>query len=287
MKSKGANPNKTPVHVPTYNSILKWGEYLVARNYSPNTIDNYICQLRHATKLGGIEDPVEFTQRLRNTGMNTNSIRAYIHALKNYYTWATYKGLATTNIYKDYKIIGQKQILFHKTLTIKEFYEILEKISNENLKIAMLTMFHTGLRISELCRLKCHDIDFTNKKIRVHNGKGRKDRVVYLSDNTSQILYNLFKNKNENDNVITGRYNLPIKNPTLEKWFADARRAGEIPIDITPHSLRHSYASILYEQCKNIAIVRDQLGHSSLNTTSIYLHATDEQRSKEIMDLNI
>lgn len=287
MKSKGANPNKTPVHVPTSESIIKWGEYLVARNYSTNTIDNYICQLRHATKTGGIEDPVELTQRLRNTGASPNSIKAYIHALKNYYTWATNKGLATTNIYKDYKIIGQKPKLFHKTLTNKEFYEILEKISNENLKTAMITLFHTGLRISELCRLKYEDIDFTNKKIRVHKGKGGKDRVVYLSDNTSQILYNLFKNKKPHNNVITGRYNKPIKTPTLEKWFANARRAGELHIDITPHTLRHSYASLLFEQCKNIAIVRDQLGHSSLNTTSIYLHTTDEQRSKEIRNLNI
>ena len=148
-------------------------------------------------------------------------------------------------------------------------------------------MYHTGLRVSELCRLKYIDIDFTNKKIRVYKGKGRKDRVVYFSDNTSQILYNLFKNKKPYNNVITGRYNRPIKRPTLEKWFSDARRAGELPGDITPHTLRHSYASRLFEQCKNIAIVRDQLGHSSLNTTSIYLHTTDEQRSKEIRDLNI
>lgn len=287
MKSKGANPNKTPVHVPTYESIIKWSEYLVARNYSTNTIYNYVCQLRHAIKIGGIEDPVEFTQRLRNSGANPNSIRTYIHALKNYYIWATNKGLATTNIYKDYKIIGQKPKLFHKTLTINEFNEILEKISNENLKIAMITMYHTGVRASELCRLKYIDMDFTNNKIRVHKGKGGKDRVVYISDNTSQILYNLFKNKKPYDNVITGRYNLPIKRTTLEKWFSDARRAGELPGDITPHTLRHSYASRLFEQCKNIAIVRDQLGHSSLNTTSIYLHTTDEQRSKEIRDLNI
>jgi integrase/recombinase XerD len=148
------------------------------------------------------------------------------------------------------------------------------------LATAVRLMISTGIRIGELCKLRVDDISPDGSSLRIH-GKGSRDRVAYISDKALQReLQNLIPERRREANaggaLFVNRYRLPMRPQSIRSKLG--RFAGESGLArrVTPHMLRHTAATLLIETGVDIRFVQRLLGHSSIATTEIYTHVSDE-----------
>ena len=128
------------------------------------------------------------------------------------------------------------------------------------------TAIKTGIRRAELANLKVENIDFVRSRVTVVAGKGQKDRVIPISESLREDLARLCEGRGDSDSVFGLNYrSLGMK---IKEW---ADKAG---VPIHTHSFRHYFATKLVEKGANIRVVQELLGHSSLNTTQVYLSVT-------------
>jgi integrase/recombinase XerD len=148
------------------------------------------------------------------------------------------------------------------------------------LATAVRIMVSTGIRVGELCRLRIDDISPDGASFRIY-GKGARDRIAYISDVRLQHeLRHLVLCRRQLGNgggaLFVNRYGLPMKPQSIRSKLR--RYAGEIGLTrrVTPHMLRHTAATLLIETGVDIRFVQRLLGHSSIATTEIYTHVSDE-----------
>jgi site-specific recombinase XerD len=145
-------------------------------------------------------------------------------------------------------------------------------------RVFLMTVYGGGLRLGEACRLQpCH-IDSARMQIRVEAGKGRKDRYTLLSPRLLEELRHYYRMFGPREWIFFGRdQNQPLPPATGQKVFYLARERAKLPDKGGIHSLRHSFATHLIESGVEITVVQRLLGHSSLSTTSVYLHVRQER----------
>jgi site-specific recombinase XerD len=148
------------------------------------------------------------------------------------------------------------------------------------LPLALRLMLSTGIRVGELCKLRVEDVSPEGTSLRIH-GKGSRDRVAYICDAAlrgelcRKVLVRQ-QTAGRNAALFLNRYGLPLKPQSVRSSLR--RHAGEIGLTrrITPHMLRHTAATLLIETGVDIRFVQRLLGHSSIATTEIYTHVSDE-----------
>ena len=143
-----------------------------------------------------------------------------------------------------------------------------------------MTLYGTGLRREELCRLKVEDVDSKRMVIHVRQGKGNKDRDVTLSPRLLEVLRDYWKWRKPKTYLFPSLYRTQPEQPITSKtvWYAvreAARRAG-IQKKVSPHILRHSWATHLLERGTDLKTIQVLLGHVDLEATTIYLHLTQQ-----------
>ncbi len=141
-------------------------------------------------------------------------------------------------------------------------------------------MVSTGLRVGELVAFRTTDIDTTNRTIQVM-GKGRRERIVYLTDEWLTRLASAYQLTRQHlgtthDRFLLNAHGAPLTTSTMRARLAKAGRGAGLQQHVTPHMLRHSAATQLIESGVNIRFVQRLLGHASLTTTEIYTHVTDQ-----------
>src|SRR5450631_2321706 len=162
-------------------------------------------------------------------------------------------------------------------LSVEEVGRLLEAAPGIKYKAILGTVYGAGLRVSEVASLKVDDIDSTRMLIRVEQGKGRKDRNAMLSPQLL-VLLRLWWREGKRRNVLLphgwlfpGRNCLePVSTRQLNRAVHEAAEAAGIKKRVTPHTLRHSFATHLLEQDVDIRIIQVLLGHSKLDTTALY-----------------
>lgn len=149
---------------------------------------------------------------------------------------------------------------------------------------------NSGPRISELINFRLRDLDLKTGQLMVRNGKGGKDRALWLSPQDLQLVKDWLSHRpgqaRPQDPLFT---DLTGKKPICERWFRDlvarlAQQAG-IAKKISPHTLRHTFATDLLRKTKNLFLVSKALGHSDLSTTQIYLHLVDGEMENALKNL--
>ena len=170
-------------------------------------------------------------------------------------------------------------------LSLKQVWTILNTVNTPQNKAYLTTVYTCGLRLHEALYLQVNDIDSQRMRIHVHRGKGAKDRYVPLPQTTLQIMRDYWK-KHRNPLWIFPRLGRSGKQgPTAQKPMAKASVQGalrrvlkqlKIKKRVSIHTLRHSYATHLLEAGVNIRRIQQYLGHSSLNSTMVYLHLTTQ-----------
>jgi integrase/recombinase XerD len=159
-------------------------------------------------------------------------------------------------------------------LSKEEVKSMIEITGNLKHRAILAVIYSAGLRISEAINLRPSDIDSDRKQIRIL-GKGNKYRYTLLSDNVLSILRMYWKAYRPIKYLFEGHIKgQPVSRSTIQIVFRKAIKKTGIKKQATVHSLRHSFATHLLENGVNLKIIQSLLGHSSLRTTSIYLHVT-------------
>ena len=145
--------------------------------------------------------------------------------------------------------------------------------------IAVLeTLFSTGVRVSELCKLKAADVDLTNRRILVM-GKGRRERVIPLCDKATVKALQSYKKEYNNyigmeSSFFLNRDKRPLSDQSVRQLIKKYQKLSCIPENATPHMFRHAIATLLLENGVDIRNIQTLLGHSSLAVTEIYTHVS-------------
>lgn len=169
-----------------------------------------------------------------------------------------------------------------EVLSIEEVKSILKATSNIKHKAILTTIYSAGLRVGELTSLQIKDIDSSNKRIWVREGKGVKDRVTVLSPLLLVLLRAYFKKHQPKIYLFEGADGKPYSASSIRKvLFKSVTKAGIIK-KVRPHTLRHSFATHLLENGTNLRYIQTLLGHTSAKTTEIYTHVS----SKKLDEVN-
>jgi integrase/recombinase XerD len=138
-------------------------------------------------------------------------------------------------------------------------------------------LYSTGLRVSELVNLKLEDINFSDKSGWVRRGKGSKDRLFVLSE---KLVLDIQKYLERREHKFVFSKDAPLTTRNIQKIIKGTKTRAGLSKKVTPHTLRHSFATHLLEQGTDIRLIQSLLGHSSLNTTQVYTHVSTEQIKK-------
>lgn len=157
----------------------------------------------------------------------------------------------------------------------------LRYITPQRNKTMIQLLLNTGLRLAEMTNLKWRDVDLMTGQIKVVEGKGLKDRILWLDEKTLIMLgewkQRLFKEWGMTGYVFTTRTLKLLDGKAVRSMIQTYSDKAGINKKITTHSLRHTFASDLLRDTKNIRIVQKALGHSDISSTQIYTHIVDDE----------
>ena len=152
-------------------------------------------------------------------------------------------------------------------------------------------MYATGLRVSELINLRLNQIDFNEFKIRCF-GKGSKERMVFFSENTRDILKNYINNERnslkvdpKNDIIFLSKKGNKLAREDVYSLVTKRAKLAHINKNVTPHTLRHTFATHLVNNNADLRSVQKLLGHSDISTTQMYTHNTYEDIKNKYLKL--
>jgi integrase/recombinase XerC len=280
--------------------IDKYLEYLkVERKYSNKTILSYKDDLieyneflgNNFTNILNIDMNIvnNYMKYLYDRKITKSSISRKLSSIRGLYNYLVREDIIKENHFN--KIQNPKRELYlPKFLKDEELDKIFSVCNSNNPTeerdtLIIELLYATGIRVSELVNIKIKDINREEKLIKVL-GKGNKERMVIYNNHTKKALdtylkdgYNYFNKKsseylilNKNGNKLSERYIREIINKKVSQASLD--------IKISPHTLRHTFATDILENGADLMTVKELLGHESLNTTSIYTHITNEQIKK-------
>ncbi|MFW9992618.1 MAG: site-specific tyrosine recombinase/integron integrase [Candidatus Odinarchaeota archaeon] len=164
-----------------------------------------------------------------------------------------------------------------KTITVEEVKNLLEAAESSRNRLILLLLYSTGLRVSELASLKVNDIQFDENLVKVVRGKGSKDRIVPINENVATILKEYIErsaDSRKDNSVFINKYGLGLTARSIQRIVKTSKERAELDKKVTPHVLRHAFATHLIEGGCDIRVIQELLGHSSLSTTQIYTHVS-------------
>jgi len=177
-------------------------------------------------------------------------------------------------------------------LSIDEIFHLLDKVENTNLptkrpyrdKAIFELIYATGVRCSELVQIEIKDIDFTSKTIRIF-GKGSKERIVLFGDKAkNRLLKYMHKERprfyNETEKLFLNYRNEPLTSRSVQRVFEMFRKFLKIDKPITPHKIRHSFATHMLNKGVDLRVIQELLGHKTLTSTEKYTHICLEELSR-------
>ena len=167
----------------------------------------------------------------------------------------------------------RKACALPEVLSVEEVAAILGAVQSLKHRALLMSIYAGGLRTSELLHLRPSDVDAGRMVVRIEQGKGRKDRYVPLSCHLLAVLREYSKIARDSVWLFPGRDpRKPLTRVAVSKIFTQARQAVGIAKKVSPHSLRHAFATHLLERGTNLRVIQMLLGHRSLRTTEIYTH---------------
>lgn len=253
---------------------------LELRGQSKNTIRNYGYSLSNFFGFSK-KSPEDVTETdikrymifLKNEKNATNrTIHRHLNALRSFFRYQN-------NDIADRVMLPKLSKPLPKFLTKEEITTLLDKPSRLRDKCLIRLLYSTGLRVSELANLNKRDVK--SDSIHVVSGKGSKDRIVFVDTKTREMLFEyLSKRKDTKEALFLSNHGKRISSRTIQWLIKKYSEDSGIEKKVTPHTLRHSFATHMLEGDADIVVIKELLGHSNLSTTQIYTHVTDERRKK-------
>jgi site-specific recombinase XerD len=259
-------------------------EDLRVRNYAPRTQELYLDRVaKYAMHFGrspdhlGPEDVRAYQVYLvQEKKASWTVLNQSVCALRFFYHVTLGKDWAISHI-----PYAKAEKPLPVVLSAAEVSRLLESVGNFKHLAILATAYSAGLRVAEIAGLEVRDIDSERMIIHVRSGKGRKDRIVPLSPVLLHVLREHWKIDRPQRHLFPGQDPLrPITTTTIAKICSNAARKAGLTKRVTPHTLRHTFATHHLEAGTDLRTVQLMMGHTSLKTTSRYLHvSTDKIRA--------
>ena len=256
-------------------------EDMEMRNLSPQTIKGYLFHVSRFAKhfnqspdLLGIDEIRQYqVYLLRERKVAASTVNHVLSALRFFYKVTLRREWAL-----DHLRYPRRAKRLPEVLSKPEVYRVFSVIRNLKHRTLLMTMYATGMRVSEAARLRVDDIDSKRMLIRVHQGKGKKDRYVPLSATLLQTLRTYWKKVRSTGALFPSQQGGgPLTTGSITKVCADARKKAGLSKRLTPHTFRHSFATHLLEAGTDLRTIQIILGHCSLRTTALYLHVAENK----------
>ncbi len=238
------------------------------RKYSKETKKVYTSELRRF--LDSKQVPRGYLLNFSNK--SRSKIRHVYFALKFYYENVLNKD------FKETFPLARNELRLPVVLNKKEVLAMLDLTKNIKHKLVLMFLYYSGMRLSEVINLKWDDLDFERDLIHIKSSKGHKDRVVFLHENLKRSLREFGRGESKYI-FISERGNLYDKR-SVQAVVNNASKKAKITKKVTPHTLRHSFATHLLEAGADIRYIQKLLGHKNLQTTQIYTHVANKDIQK-------
>lgn len=264
---------------------------LELKNFSPKTVSCYLHWMVQFVRHYG-RSPAEIgEEEIRNYLYHLIKVKRVSQSSINQ-AYSAMKFFYATTLEREWNVIKIPRIKNSKKLPVVLSMEEVETLLGciDNLKhLAILTTIYSGgLRVGEATRLKVSDLDSKRMTIRVQDGKGSKDRYTLLGHHTLELLRTYWKAYQPAEWLFPGKDPAkPISVSSIQMVFKKALHKAGIRKKASVHTLRHSFATHLLESGTDLYYIQHFLGHTTANTTSIYLHITgkDLARVRSPIDL--
>lgn len=280
---------------------------IIERKYSQHTVDNYMRDIDEFIQFLSSEEIMTFNEvtnelaRYYMTYLFKNkyaksTIARKISSLRSMFKYFMRESIIDENPFSIVTVPKQEKKL-PKVVYIEELRNIFTSIDNRTIlgqrNYAILEMLYgTGVRVSELCGLKINDIDKSNNVFLIR-GKGNKERMIPISnyvkdaldnyiDNVRNVLIN--KSKSDTDIVFLNNLGKPLTARGVRVIINKIVNDSAEKLHVSPHMLRHSFATHLLDSGADLRSVQELLGHEQLSTTQIYTHVSKEKLRSVYMD---
>lgn len=259
------------------------------KNYSKNTIDSYkddlykFFEFNNKKDMKNVteEDIMKYLKSLNDRDAKRASISRKISTLKSFYKYLNFKKIISNNP-TTYILYPKREKKLPNYIEYNELESILKSsLEGKNKYRANLIielLYATGIRVSELVNIKISDIDFNEQSIRVM-GKGSKERIVFFGDYALDAINN-YINKERNslsEWLFPNNKNNPLSTRSIELIIDKIMENVSIKSKVSPHTLRHTFATHMLNSGCDIRVVQELLGHENLTTTEVYTHITNEE----------
>jgi site-specific recombinase XerD len=250
-------------------------EEMTRRNFSPRTVKAYVVAVAafaryfcRSPELLGADEIRAWQLSLRDRGLSFSTYNVHSCALRFLYGVVLGRPDMTTLV-----PFARAERRLPTLLSQDEVRALLSCVLNGRDRVIVTLAYACGLRVSELASLRVGDIDGARKLLHVHAGKGRKDRLIPLSPSLLTLLRNYWLVYRPAEWLFPGaRKGTHVDARTIQRAVKDAAAAAGIKKHVTPHVLRHCFATHMLEAGIDLRIVQSLLGHNSVVTTFRYHH---------------
>jgi integrase/recombinase XerD len=232
------------------------------------------------------------------------TIKRKVATLKAMFNYLEFEDIIVVNPLRKIRIKIKEPLVLPKSLTKTETGQLLQSAYQsiadaetggyayaEKLRNAAIVemLFATGARVSEISNMKVNDIDLVSGKVYIR-GKGNKERILYACNpDILRILnsyYHTFREKidRNGDDLWINRFNKKLSDQSIRLLVRNLKENAKLLKRVTPHVLRHTFATLLLENDVDIKYIQTMLGHSSINTTQIYTQINREQQKKILLE---
>lgn len=263
----------------------KFREYLYEEEKSNATVSKYICDIKKLKEYANGQELdkkliVSYKEYLQNKGCyKSGSINSFLVAANCFFQFMGWNDLKIKTIKVQKKVFMPNNM----DLSKKEYKKLVaaaEKSGKIQLSMLIQTLCAIGLRVSELAFITVKSVNEGTVNVYC---KGKERQILIPKALQIKLLYYIHKNGTKNGVVFRTRSGKPINRSNIwREMKALCKEAGVEQEKVFPHNLRHLFAKTFYNTCKDIAKLADILGHSSIETTRIYIKATCEEYQKHI-----
>jgi len=266
--------------------LVQFEDKLVIQRYSQSSILSYKNLINRFLSLASNK----FSHPL---DISSENIEKYIlWLIHNKKISQSYQKMNLAAITKFYSLLFDIKLSLHhlypkrtehtlpKYLSQSEVKKMILNTDNLKHKCILCLLYARGLRLSEVLNLKLTDIDSTKMTLNLRQSKGKKDRQVMLSEKLLIYLREYYKEFKPKDYVFEGQFNEQYSARSVQMLIKQIASKSNISKKVTPHILRHSFATHLLENGIDIRIIKELLGHNDIKTTEIYTHITDITKQK-------
>jgi len=248
--------------------IRKLIEEIKLRKYSTQTWKSYTSIVERFLESG--KTPREFL--LSNSDKSRSTMRSTYFALKFFHENVLHKR------FDEELPLVKKKLKLPVVLNKEEISRMIEVTSNPKHELVLSLLYYAGLRLDEARNMRWENIDFGREVIHVKKAKGEKERVVFLHPKVNERLTDY--GVKGDGLILKSERHKKYDKKTIQQIVKNAAKKAKISKKVTPHTLRHSFATHLLEAGADIRYIQKLLGHKNLQTTQIYTHVANKDIKK-------